>query len=178
MSASGPARLLCLSIVNMHRVLLFLAVLVAPVLGAEQLRQAEEDDVREVLFKHLIFNAAGAQRGFRVYFLSVGETWTNSSPRTLREDPSDEFMKRFADRTPPVRKVSSCEDRGKDVVEKETSRPGLIFTVRKLKWISKTEIEASGSVYQAGLAAHWATYTLMKVGGKWKITGVKNSGVS
>lgn len=121
---------------------------------------------------------SGAQRAFKIYFLCMDEIWTNSSPRTLRIDPSDEFLKRFAGRTPPVRKSSACVDHGKDVVDKNTGQRGIIFTMSHLKWISGTEVEAFGKTYEAGLAAEWAAYALTNASGQWKVTGRKAGGIS
>jgi sugar (pentulose or hexulose) kinase len=87
-------------------------------------------------------------------------------------------MRQFAGRKPPVRKVSACEDRQTNVVEKTTGQRGIIFTVSHLRWISSSEVEALGHVYEAGLAAQWATYTLTNSSGKWKVTKTKDGGVS
>ncbi len=145
-------------------------------LGAERGPQAQEDNAREVLFNYLIHQESGAQQRPKVYFLSLGTIWTN---RTItRIDPTDEFMRRFEGRVPPVRKVSLCVDDYRKVADKNTGQRGIIFTVADFKWLSKTEIEAVGNVYKAQLNGYWNTYTLTNDGRKWKVAHTKMGGVS
>lgn len=156
---------------------ILLALFVASnALAADQPPQQDEDGVREVVSKALIYEASGAQQGYKVYFLSLGSTWTGKG--IARTDPSDEFMKRFAGRTPPVRKVSACEDKGSKVADKQTGARGIIFTVSDLKWISNTEVVVDGDVCKAGLNGYTMTYTLKRNNSQWKITDSKLQSIS
>jgi len=146
----------------------------APRPAGPALQKAEEDNVREVAFKTLIYEAGAAREGYRVYFLSVSKTRTNTP-----FDPSDGFMKRFAGRTPPVKKVSQSQmgDGGK-VLDKSTGQRGVIFTVTDLKWISDEEVEATCDVYMAGLNGYTYKFTLSRKNNQWKVTNKRLVSIS
>jgi len=149
--------------------ILFLALAQALTpLAAQGLSESEADNLREVAFKTLIREAAEAQNGFKVYFLCLGDTWTNDTPSAI--DPSDTFMARFAGRTPPVKKVSqSKKGEAGQVFDKITGQRGVIFTVDDLKWISDEEVEATCSVYKAGLDGYAYKYILNKKNNRWNV---------
>jgi hypothetical protein len=132
------------------------------------LQKAEEDNVREVAFKTLIYEAAATQEGYKVYFLSWGTSWTNAAH--VEFDPSDEFIGRFAGRTPPVKKVSQSRqgERG-EVLDKSTGQRGVIFTVTDLKWVSDKEVDATCSVHKAGLNGYTYKYKLSREKNQWKV---------
>ncbi len=156
----------------MIRILILVVALTLTALAAEQPRESNADNVREVAFKSLIYEAAASRDGYRVYFLSLGTTWTNDTPFMI--DPSDGFMKRFAGRTPPVKKVSqSKKGEGGEVLDKNTGQRGVIFTVTDIKWISDKEVEAECSVYKAGLNGYAHKYTLSSRNKQWKVTSKK-----
>ena len=133
-------------------------------------RSAEEGDVREAVFRYQFeHNSSGQQKKAAVYCLSVGEN----------TDPSDDFIRRFANHKPPVRKISQCDVGPFDgVVDKLTHKLGLVFRVSSIKWISETEVEASGGYYEAGLSASGDTYTVRKWLGKWRVTKDKMNWIS
>jgi hypothetical protein len=143
--------------------LFLLFVFASAGVAADKARQSQEDDIREAVFRwQFDHNVSGQQKKAKVYFLAVGEKYG---------DPSDEFIKRFADNKPPVRKRSECSaDAGKGVLDKKTGEQGLIFHVTSIKWISDTEVEAEGGYYEAGLSASGNIYTLKKEKGKWQVT--------
>jgi len=115
-------------------------------------------------------NGSGQQRNAEVYFLEVGEKGA---------DPTDEFMKRFADQKPPVRKVSACTaSAGKGVLDKKTGQKGLIFRITSIEWKSDKKIDVRGGYYEAGLSASGNTYTVKKEKGKWKVTNDKMHWIS
>jgi hypothetical protein len=94
-------------------------------------------------------------------------------------DPSDEFIQRFAEYKPPVRKISECNVGPFDgVVDKRTHKLGLVFRVGSIKWISGTEVEACGGYYEAGLSASGNTYSVRKRLVKWRVTGDKMNWIS
>ena len=101
---------------NIASLFLFLAFASVSV-GAEPARQRQEDDIREAVFRwQFDHNVSGQQKTAKVYFLSVGEKYG---------DPSDEFIKRFANNKPPVRKRSECTaDAGKGGFGQEDRRAG------------------------------------------------------
>lgn len=162
----------------MMRTIFLVSLLVLKAVGAEQARPKDEDNVREVAFKSLIYETAAAQEGYRVYFLSIGLTWTDDNHFTYK-DPSDELMKRFAGRTPPVKEVSQSRkgERG-GVLDKSTGQRGVIFTVTDLKWISDQEAEVTCSVYKSGLNGFSDRYTLSRKNNQWRVTNKKMLSIS
>jgi len=125
-------------------------------------RAAAEDDIREATFRYQFqHNASGLQQKADVYFLSLSEKDT---------DPGDEFLKRFVNHKPPVKKVSSSVGRLGGVRDKDTGGKGLIFRVGGIKWVNETEAEVNGGYYEGGLSASGNTYFLKKQDGKWVVT--------
>jgi hypothetical protein len=59
------------------------------------------------------------------------------------------------------------------VVDKDTGKSGLIFSVGAIKWISDTEAEVSGGYYEAGLSSSGNVYFVKRRDGKWVVTGDK-----
>jgi hypothetical protein len=139
--------------------------------AADKARESQTDDIREAVFRwQFDHNASGQQKKAQVYFLAIGEKG---------DDLTDEFMKRFADHKPPVRKVSACSsDAGKGVRDKKTGETGLIFRIRKIEWKSDTQVEVKGGYYEGGLSASGNTYTVKKENGKWKVTNDKMDWIS
>src|SRR5262245_19236974 len=139
--------------------------------AADQTRQAQEDDIREAVFRHQFdHNASGLQKNAKVYFLEVDEKAT---------DPSDAFMKRFADHRPPVRKPSASRFvPGTGLLDKKTGEIGLAFRATTIKWISATEVEVSGGYYEAELSSSGNTYTVKNADGKWRVTKDKMNWIS
>jgi hypothetical protein len=139
--------------------------------AADSWRESQIDDIREAVFRwQFHHNASGQQKKAQVYFLQVGENG---------DDPTDEFIKRFADHKPPVRKRSaSSEDHGRGVRDKQTGERGLIFRVSKIEWRTDAEVEVKGGYYEANLSASGNTYTVKKQDGKWKVTNDKMDWIS
>ena len=132
--------------------------------AADNASESQTDDIREAVFRWQFDHTAfvGQQINAQIYFLSIGEK---------SEDPKDEFLKRFADHKPPVRKVSACTgyDEG-GVFDKKTGQRGLLFRVAIIEWKSDTEVEVRGGYRAAGLSGTGNTYTLKRETGKWKVT--------
>jgi hypothetical protein len=162
----------------MTRIILFLAwALTLSALAAEGSREAEVENLREVAFKTLIYETAAAQHGYKVYFLSIGNTWTNDRPFDI--DPPDGFMKRFGGRTPPVKKASQSRiGENGEVRDRSSGQLGVIFTVTDIKWASDQEAEAVCSVFKAGLNGCAYKYTLIRKNDKWKVTNKKLVSIS
>jgi len=129
-------------------------------------RAAQLDDIREATFRYQFSrNASGQQQNAQVYFLSIIIAGNEKS-----EDPSDEFMKRFAGHKPRVAKGSESRTSMEEGVrDKVTGEKGLRFHVEEVRWKSDTEVEADGGYYEAGLSASGNTYFLRKKKGKWVV---------
>jgi hypothetical protein len=126
--------------------------------ASDAARESQVDDVREAVFRYQFDHSDAV----KVIFISVGENGG---------DPSDEFMKRFADHKPPVRKESSSHFViHKGVLDKKTGERGVTFFVRHIRWISDTEVEVTGGYFFAELGASVNVYTVKKSDGIWKIT--------
>jgi hypothetical protein len=149
----------------MKTFLALLLVLVFSACVAESAKKAAEElDIREATYRYQFGkNASGQQQSAKSYYLSL-------DAGDKRKDPDDGFIKRFADNTPPVKKVSECDaSANKGVVDKKTGERGLIFSTGAIKWVSDTEVEVSGGYYEAGESSSGNTYYLKKVEGKWKV---------
>jgi hypothetical protein len=127
--------------------------------AADRVRDNQVDDIREATFRwQFNHNASGQQTNAQIYYLEIGQKGG---------DPSDEFMKRFADHKPPIRKVSQCSaDIRKGVRDRKTGEHGLIFRVTSIDWKSDTEVDVQGGYYEGGHSASGNTYTLRKDKGK------------
>jgi hypothetical protein len=155
----------------MKQVVFALLASLVSVFGADQARLADEDDVREAVFRCQFTNdASGVALKGKVFFLQM------SAER--KADPSDAFLKRFAGHQPPVRKVSACETRLQGVVDRKTGEAGLVLHVGAIKWISDTAVEVEGGFYETGRCAASYTFTVKKEQGKWKVTKARLDEIS
>jgi hypothetical protein len=128
--------------------------------AARKLTPAEEDNIREAVFRYLFWhNASSLQFGARVYYLSVG----------YDEDPTDEFISRFKGHTPPVKKLSLLKDELK-VINRERGNWGLIFTVAIIQPLTRNKVIVDGGYYEGPLSSSGNTYTVERVRGKWVVT--------
>ena len=135
--------------------------------AADRTRESQTNDIREAVFRYQFDRIApGKQESVKLYVLGVGESCS---------DPSDEFLKRFADRQPPVKKASaSSYVPNEGLVDKETHRKALMFWANSIAWISDTDVEVSGAYHSAMLSAGNDYYTVKNENGKWKVTEVNN----
>jgi hypothetical protein len=154
--------------------LVVLIALTSASYAADKARQGQVDNVREAVFRYQFTNnaahgPAAAAKRIAVFYLSVGDK---------DQDPSEEFLMRFAGHTPPVRKVSACSTKKMRVEDKRTGERGLIFHVRSIRWISDTKAEVKGGYYEDGLSASGNTYTVVKRNGKWVVVEDKMKWIS
>jgi hypothetical protein len=132
-------------------------------IAADATRQNQVDDIYAAVFTwQFEHNGSGQQQSAKVYFIGVGEK---------ASDPSDAFMRRFADHKPPVRKASASHYvEHKGILDKKTGEQGLAFRATSIKWISDTEVEVGGGYYEAELSSSGNIYTVKKEHGKWKVS--------
>ncbi|HYX72344.1 MAG TPA: hypothetical protein VE732_06210 [Nitrososphaera sp.] len=124
------------------------------------LTPADEDDIREAVFRYQFdHNASAQQQNAKVYFLSLGKA----------KDPSDLFMLRFRGHKPSVKKGSHAGGKG-EVIDNKTGERGLIFYATSIKQIDENEVEVEGGYYEAGLSSSGNTYTVKRKENKWVVT--------
>lgn len=160
---------LCFSLIVLATLLAACAGLVSsvPVVSPTALpRSAQEDDIREAVFRYQFeHNASGTQQTAKFYCLSLGEYSKDIGP-------DDGLMQRFQGHKPAVKKVSQCVySLEVGVKDKETGQSGgLVFRVTSIRWISDTEIEVEGGYYEGGLSASGNVYRVVQKGSQWIVT--------
>ncbi len=122
-------------------------------------RGAQEDDVREAVFRYQ-FKNIGLNATY--HFIAVDD-----------KNPSDAFLKRFKDDDPPVRPISESHVEKKPirtVVSKKDGQSGIIFNVGRVKWVSDVKSDVEGS-YECGDNCEGAsgTYHAVKQDGHWTV---------
>lgn len=132
-------------------------------------RQAEEDQIREVVFRYQFTYHA---RWAPVYYISF------ASEIATRTDPSDEFMRRFSSNQSPVKKASQAEEYIKGASDASTKEEGPILTVGEIKWLDRNTVEAEGSYHGGPLDAEGGVYTVKRKSDKWIVQDYRREWVS
>ncbi|UCD74926.1 MAG: hypothetical protein JSV91_14205 [Phycisphaerales bacterium] len=113
-------------------------------------RASDNEDVCEAVLRHQFAdNAAWAGRQMQAYFILVN-----------REEPTEDFLARFAGNSPPVRN-------GLDF----TAGAGILFRVDQLEWSEDNSyVEVYGS-YDAGPQSKAkCRYKATRQNGEWAVT--------
>lgn len=153
--------------------MLLLFTSVSSSFAADNARHAQNDNIREAVFRYQFDHARPSQKeSAKVYFMAVAEAdeADGDGPEEFlplplgdkRHDPSDALMSRFKEHMPPVRKNSALQARQQD------AKPGLRFRVTTINWKSDTEVQVSGG-HDDAWSASWTTFTVRKENGKWKV---------
>lgn len=129
-------------------------------------RTAREDDVREAVFRYqFLHDQSGLQPRAEVLFISVDA-----------KDPSDQFLRRFSGNRPPVKKKSQSRYSRRragfsaiQVEDKHTRKPGLIYSVDSITWLSDSAVLVKGGYYAGGRAAAGHEYRVVRERGKWVV---------
>jgi hypothetical protein len=126
-----------------------------------KLTQADEEAIREAVFRYQFEHNASAQKQTaKVYFLSIGDD----------KDPSDAFMARFDKHKPPVKKLSQAPG-PLDVNGKEIGDPGgLIFSVTTIEPVDEDKVLVNGGYYEGNLSASGNVYAVERKDHKWVVT--------
>jgi hypothetical protein len=132
-------------------------------------QESQTDDIREAVFRwQFDHNASGQQTNAQIDFLQVG---------VKCGDPTDAFLKRFAENKPPVRMVSASNgSAGTGVFDKKTGEKGVIFRITSIVWKSDMEVEVKG-VTTGGIDRVRKHLTVKKKG-QWKVTHDKMEWIS
>jgi hypothetical protein len=129
-----------------------------------------DDQVREALFRYLFeHNESGSKDSAKVYFLAIVDE------RGKQQDPSREFLARFAGHRPRVEPVSRMASNAtfEGVRHRETGDRGLLFHVGAITRVSDDAVEVEGGYYEANLSASGGTYLVERKDGVWVVTKPK-----
>ncbi len=130
-------------------------------------RAAEEDNIREAMFRFMIAEKQDLQgQQDHYYFLSV-----HSDSSRSHGDPSDEFMKRFDGNSPVVKRASECtNDAPRGVVDKVNGTRGHILHLDPVRWLSDREVEMQWADHTSGSNGYGGRCRLRWSVGNWILT--------
>jgi hypothetical protein len=129
-----------------------------PVSQVPQDLHAQEDDIREAIFRYRI----GTNKSESSIFLKING-----------KDPSNEFMARFANSKLSVRKASGSYFK-KDpfpgyLRDRKNENEAIEYSVGPVRWITATRVEVRGGMFCGGLCADAGTYQVTKTNGHWTV---------
>ena len=125
-------------------------------------RPIQEDDIRESVLRYRL----NPSKSNGPFFLSING-----------HDPSDAFMRRFADSGRIVKKASESYFK-KDpfpgwLRDRSTDEKGMSLWVGPINWLSSDRVEVRGGMYCGGLCADAGIYRLKKKEGHWVVVEYK-----
>ena len=133
--------------------------LVATSISGQNSEQKEEFDLEilESVFRYQIAQCA-ENTSLTVFLLSVKE-----------KDPSDEFMKRFADESVSVKRRSALtkSERTHEFIDKESGKFAALLSFDKLKFLEEGRAQVEGSCGYAEWAARGYRYSLVREEKRW-----------
>lgn len=116
------------------------------------------DDAQEAVFRHLFqHNHSALQSRANAYCLSFARN----------TEPAEEFLQRFKDHSPPVRKLSEFQD-GRD----------LQFSIDSARWIDDDTVEIEGGYFEHGDSASSNRYQVSRESGQWVVVEDKLLSIS
>lgn len=127
--------------------------------NGESSQASQEDDVRATVFHYQFKNV---ELAFAYFFISVDG-----------KKPSSAFLQRFRDEAPPVESISECVRVKKPIrgiVSRKDDKPGIIFNVGNIKWISATKADVAGG-FECGDACtnQFGVYHVSRQDNKWVV---------
>lgn len=125
----------------------------------------DEANITEAVFRYQFAHYLSSNdAGPAAYFIAFG---SSSSPR----DPNADFLKRFAGNTPPVKAASASKRAAAGaVVDKSTSKPGVLFRVERIKWLGKDTAEVHGGLTESTKTTTTESWQALRQGTTWSVT--------
>jgi hypothetical protein len=131
-------------------------------------RSAEGEKLMEAVFRYQI-KTCSPNTGKKVFLLSDSG-----------KDLSDEFMSRFKDSDPPVKKqsVMGTSEANNEFIDKGSGEPATLLVIDKIKWLGGGKAKVEGSCGFASLAGQGYKYELVLEDEKWVVKGVEPTWVA
>jgi hypothetical protein len=137
---------------------LILLMSVVAASGQDSNQKGEFDsEIAESVFRYQITQCA-ENMSVTVFLLSVRGA-----------DPSDEFMKRFADESVSVKKRSALatSERTHEFIDKESGKFVALLSLDKLKFLEENRAQVEGGCGYADFAARGYRYDLVREKNRW-----------
>jgi len=147
-------------IIRLCRVVLIPLMMLVAIAGqnSEQKEQLDSGIVESV-FRYQI-KQCGDNTSATVFLLSVSG-----------KDPSDEFIKRFADESVSVKKrsVLSKSEATNEFIDKESGKSAALLSIEKLNLLEEGKAQVEGSCGHADWAARGYRYSLIREEKRWMV---------
>ena len=131
-----------------------------PSTAADDARRAQEDDIREAVFRRQISDRKSA-----VYFLAFTDEEKNTAI-----DPPAEFLKRFADIKASIQKRSAAKfNVNETITDAASGKVGVALIIDALTWTSDDEVDVRAEFDGGGDDGIGGFYILKKGEGGWKV---------
>jgi hypothetical protein len=119
-------------------------------------RAAQEDDIREAIFRYEI----KYHRTPSIIFLHVND-----------QDPNEPFMRRFSDLKLSVKKWSAIAQKPPQrwTYDRETGKPGVALSVGKITWTSDHGVIVVGGYFCGSLCAGGGDFYVVFKDGRWVV---------
>jgi hypothetical protein len=122
----------------------------------------DDDDVLEAVFRHQFAHHPALRReSAEFYCLALGAD----------QDPSAEFLRRFAAHLPPVVAGSRCALTAEgEVQDRASGAPALLFRVTAVRRLGDDEAEARAEYLEGWLCGAGSSYRVVRRDGRWAVT--------
>ena len=148
------------NIIRLCRLILIPLTVVVVVAGQSSEQKEELDSsIIESVFRYQI-TQCGENTSLKVFLLSV-----------RGNDPSDEFMKRFADDSVMVKRRSALakSEATNEFTDNESGKSAALLSIDKLRVLEEGKAEVEGSCGYAAWAARGYKYSVVREKNRWMV---------
>ena len=148
------------NIISLCRLVLIPLMVFVAVAGQSSEQKEELDSsIVESVFRYQI-TQCGENTSLKVFLLSV-----------RGNDPSEEFMKRFADDSLSVKRRSALatSEATKEFIDKESGKGAALLSIDKLRLLEEDKAQVDGSCGYADWAARGYRYSLVREKNRWMV---------
>jgi len=148
------------NIVRLCRLILIPLTVLVTVAGQSSEQKEELDSsIVESVFRYQI-KQCGDNTSLKVFLLSVRGS-----------DPSDEFMKRFADDSVTVKRRSALakSEATKEFIDNESGKSAALLSIDKLRLLEEGKAEVEGSCGYADWAVRGYRFSVVREKNRWMV---------
>lgn len=134
--------------------------------GADAAKRESENAIKEATFRYQFLHLTPEQQrvNAKFYVLSYG---------AKTKGPDEEFLKRFATNSPPIKEGALVLGTSDGWFAKGTKDQGLSFVIAKIQWVSDSEVAVVGACEETASRSSWHTYHLKKETANWTVSKVQ-----